>query len=297
MIPDPDTAGKRLGPQPTMDPTAAVRDSRFGAYCEVGARTRVSETTMGDHGYVVHDSEIIYAEIGRFCSIAAHTRINPGNHPLERVALNHFTYRSSAYGLGKDDAAFFDWRRSHRVVLGHDVWIGHGAVVLPGVRIGTGAAVGAGTVVARDVPEFAVAVGVPARVTRFRFPDAVRAALLRVAWWDWTHEQLRERLADFRALSAEEFCARYDTAPAAAATRGGAGHDPQRFGGAGRHPRGAGGARRGDRAGAADGGGAGGGRRARPAAHGGRARAGGDRRARLQGAAGRGADPGGGGRG
>jgi acetyltransferase-like isoleucine patch superfamily enzyme len=136
---DPATAPKQLGLEPFIHPTAQVRDSRFGAYCEIGARTKVAESSFGDYSYVVNDADIIYSEIGRFCSIAAQTRINPGNHPLDRVALNHFTYRSSAYGLGEDDVGFFDWRRSYRVTLGHDVWIGHGAIVLPGVSIGTGA--------------------------------------------------------------------------------------------------------------------------------------------------------------
>ncbi len=209
---DPDSARKHLGQDPFIDPTARVRDSRFGAWCEVGARTRVAESVFGDYSYVVNDSDIIYAEIGRFCSIAAHTRINPGNHPLERVALNHFTYRSSAYGLGEDDSSFFDWRRGHRVTLGNDVWIGHGAVVLPGVSIGDGAAIGAGAVVSKDIPPFAVAVGVPARVVRHRFPAEIVAALQRIAWWDWPHDRLRNALADFRALDAAAFCRKYDPA-------------------------------------------------------------------------------------
>lgn len=207
---DPATTGKRLGVDPCIHPTASVRDSRLGAYTEVGARTTLAEVDMGDYSYVVQDSQVIYATIGRFCSIASHTRINPGNHPLERVALSHVTYRASAYGLGPDEAGFFDWRRSHRVTLGHDVWIGHGVIVLPGVSIGTGAAIGAGAVVTKDVPPFAVAVGNPARVIRFRFPEEVRAALLRIAWWDWPREALAAALADMRGLSAEEFCARYD---------------------------------------------------------------------------------------
>ena len=66
--------------------------------------------------------------------------------------MNHFTYRSSAYGLGEDDPAFFDWRRSFRCRLGHDVWIGHGVVVLPGVSMGNGAVAGAGSIVTKDVP-------------------------------------------------------------------------------------------------------------------------------------------------
>ncbi|WP_376088021.1 chloramphenicol acetyltransferase [Roseomonas sp. CCTCC AB2023176] len=209
---DPATASKRLGEEVFLHPGAKVRDSRFGRYCEVGEGSKVAETVFGDYSYVAGHSDIIYSEIGKFCSIAAQVRINPGNHPMERVALNHFTYRSSAYGLGDDDSGFFDWRRDHKVTLGHDVWIGHGAVVLPGVTIGTGAAIGAGAVVSKDVPDFAIVVGVPGRILRYRFAPEIIAALHRIAWWDWTHDRLGEALADFRHLSAEAFCQKYDPA-------------------------------------------------------------------------------------
>src|SRR5262245_52211633 len=134
-----------LSEEPRIDPTAHVRQSKLGAWTSVGARTTIAETSFGDYSYVVNDSSIIYADIGKFCSIAAHTRINPGNHPLERAALHHFTYRSLSYQLGPaDDEAFFEWRRRHQVAMGNDVWIGHGAVILPGVTLGDGAAVGGG---------------------------------------------------------------------------------------------------------------------------------------------------------
>ncbi len=199
-----------LSEEPAIHPTANVRQSQLGAWTAVGARTSISESTMGDYSYVVNDSSIIYSQIGKFCSIAAQTRINPGNHPLERVALHHFTYRSKSYQLGpEDDTEFFNWRRSHQVVLGNDVWVGHGATILPGVKIGTGAAIGAGAVVSNDVPDFAVAVGVPAKVIRFRFPEPVRAELLMLAWWDWNRDQLAEALPDFRTLRLEDFIAKY----------------------------------------------------------------------------------------
>jgi phosphonate metabolism protein (transferase hexapeptide repeat family) len=211
MANDP-ASNKALGAEPAIHRTASVRASTFGRYCEVGARTKVAESSFGDYAYVVNDSDIIYTDVGKFCSIAAHTRINPGNHPLERVALSHFTYRSSAYDMGPDDAAFFDWRRSFRCVMGNDVWIGHGAVVLPGVKLGNGAAVGAGAIVTKDVPPFAIVVGNPGKVLRYRFAPEIIAALERIAWWDWSHEQLRVGLPDFRRMSAEDFCRKYDPA-------------------------------------------------------------------------------------
>ena len=198
---------RTLGPEPIIHSTAWVRHSRLGAYTEVGPRTSLLETTMGDYSYVVNDGEVAYAAIGKFCSVASHVRLNPGNHPMWRASQSHFTYRASAYwpGQEEDEAAFFDWRRSSPVAIGHDVWIGHGVVVLPGRSVGTGAVVGAGAVVARDVPPYAIAVGNPARVVRPRFAPPVAERLLELAWWDWDHERLRMALPDFRALPVEAF--------------------------------------------------------------------------------------------
>ena len=145
------------------------------------------------------------------------TRINPGNHPMWRASQSHFTYRASAYFPGEsDDAAFFDWRRSHHVDIGHDVWIGHGAVILPGRRVGTGAVVAAGAIVTKDVPPYAIVAGNPARVLRRRFPDNVAERLQALAWWDWSHEQLRVALPDFRALPVEAFIEKFERVSRAA---------------------------------------------------------------------------------
>jgi phosphonate metabolism protein (transferase hexapeptide repeat family) len=203
--------GKTLSLTPLVDPSAKLHDTELGAYCEVGARTQLLEVTMGDYSYVVNDSQITYTTIGKFCSIAAMTRINPGNHPMHRVTQAHFTYRASAYFPGEgDDDAFFDWRRSHHIQIGHDVWIGHGAIVLPGRNIGTGAVIAAGAIVTKDVPAYTIVAGNPARSIRRRFPEAIADRLMTLAWWDWDHETLRKALPDFRHLAPEVFLDKYE---------------------------------------------------------------------------------------
>lgn len=200
-----------LGLEPLLHEGAKTSASTFGRYCEVGARTKITETDFGDYSYVDHDSEIIYATIGKFASIAAQVRINPGNHPMERAAQAHFTYRASLYFPGEpDEQAFFDWRRSTPVIIGHDVWIGHGVVVLPGVRIGHGAVLAAGAVVTKDVPDYTIVGGTPARPLKRRFSTEIAERLAALCWWDWSHDALRAALPDFRSMSVEAFLDRYE---------------------------------------------------------------------------------------
>ncbi|UJX47584.1 chloramphenicol acetyltransferase [Xanthobacter sp. YC-JY1] len=202
---------KQLGEKPLIDPTAQVRASTLGRYTEVGPRTKLLEVEMGDYSYVVNDSDIAYARIGKFCSIAAMTRLNPGNHPTWRASQSHFLYRASAYFPGEEDEAdFFQWRRDQQLTMGHDVWIGHGAVVLASRSIGTGAVVAAGAVVSKDVPAYAIVAGVPARIVKWRFPEDIAARLQALGWWDWTHAQLRAALPDFRSLPIEAFLEKYE---------------------------------------------------------------------------------------
>lgn len=194
---------------PMVDTSAMVRDSHLGRWTEVAARAQLVECTLGDYSYVMNDSDLMYTTVGRFCSIASNVRINPSNHPMWRATQHHFTYRASFYGFGEDDAWLFDWRRQSAVTLGHDVWVGHGAIILPGNTVGTGAVVAAGAVVTRDVPDYTIVAGVPARPLRLRFPADVQDALKRIAWWDWEHERIGQALEDFRGADIRDFIAKY----------------------------------------------------------------------------------------
>jgi phosphonate metabolism protein (transferase hexapeptide repeat family) len=128
-----------------------------------------------------------------------------------RASQHHFTYRSCSHHLAdEDDPEIFAWRRAHPVRIGPDVWIGHGAIILPGVSVGAGAVIGAGAVVTHDVAGYTIVAGVPARPVRRRFTEAVEAALLRIAWWDWPRESVAAALQDFRTLDGEAFAAKYD---------------------------------------------------------------------------------------
>lgn len=199
----------RLSEAPTVHETATVVDCTLGRWTEVHAQVTMREVEFGDYSYIVRSGNVVWSSIGKFCSIAEGARINPGNHATWRASQHHFTYRAAAYGLGDDDEEFFQWRRDHWVTIGHDVWIGHGVTILAGVTVGTGAVIGAGAVVSKNVAPYSVVGGIPARHIKRRFSLEQAEALQRLAWWDWTHDELRERLADIRAMSIDRFIERY----------------------------------------------------------------------------------------
>jgi len=199
---------KQLSEEPRIHGSARLSKCHLGAYTDVGPNCNMRESSMGDYSYLAGNVSMVWTTVGKFCSIAAYTRINPGNHPTWRVTTNHSTYRRKQYGLDDvDDTEFFEWRKSHPCEIGHDVWIGHNVTVIAGVKIGTGACIGAGAVVTKDIPPFAIAVGVPAKVIRYRFDEETINRITAAEYWNWSREKLEANFADLRNV--DEFLAKH----------------------------------------------------------------------------------------
>ena len=198
--------------EPRIHPTAELKGCRLGRHVVIGERVILREVNVGDFSYFERHGEAIYADIGKFCSIAANTRINALDHPMERLTTHKVSYRPNEYFryLGVD-SGFRERRRAKRVTIGNDVWIGHGAVVMPAVRVGDGAVIGANAVVTRDVEPFAIVAGVPARSLRWRFPEATRQRIARLAWWDRPLPVLVEMVPDMQALGIDAFLDKWET--------------------------------------------------------------------------------------
>ena len=123
--------------------------------------------------------------IGKYCSISLDCQFMlGGNHRHDWASQFAFP------AFFPECAAENYLKIKGDIVVGNDVWIGYRAVIMSGVTIGDGAAIGAYSLVAKDVPPYAIVAGNPARVVRYRFTPEQIAKLHALAWWNWPREKI-----------------------------------------------------------------------------------------------------------
>lgn len=159
--------------------------------------------------------------IGAFCSFGPGVDI-AANHETNFLTTHPMIYAGQNlsdididYKLYKEHPWYFDGvqpkkvcTKLHRITIGNDVWLGKDVSITNQSNIGNGVIAGAGAVITKDVPDYAIVVGCPARILRFRYsPEQIRALNL-IQWWNWTDEEIRERYNDFY-LPIEEFIKNY----------------------------------------------------------------------------------------
>ena len=164
--------------------------------CQIDKRSKVSygcslsRVKMGKYSYVGASTGITDCEIGNFCSIGGNCGIGGGLHPIQMVSTSPVFLQGKNF-LRKHFASF-PYAPSEHVVIGNDVWIGASVYIKSGVKIGTGAIIGAHAVVTKDVEPYSIVAGVPAKKLRNRFDTETINELLKIKWWDWPDEQIKQ---------------------------------------------------------------------------------------------------------
>ncbi len=149
--------------------------------------------------------------VGSFCSISDHVEFF-----LDADHRRDWVTTSPLRAVLELDGAYQDGHPATRgdITIGNDVWIGRGASILSGVTVGDGAVIAARAVVTRDVPPYAIVVGNPGRLARYRFSDEIVQGLLRIQWWDWPISVIEERVGELCDTAVAEFVSKYDLSDA-----------------------------------------------------------------------------------
>jgi virginiamycin A acetyltransferase len=185
-------------------------------YLHDASHTSIGFKTYHNGAFVWRWNSKATLKIGAYCSIANDVNfvLDAGFHTDSAVTsfphLNHMSDKSVLVE-NKTIPEFQKHIESekHSIAIGNDVWIGIGATILPGVKIGNGATILASAVVSDDVPHYAVAGGVPAKVVIFKHDEQIIQKMNRIAWWNWTPEKVEENVADFY-LPIADFIKKWD---------------------------------------------------------------------------------------
>ena len=184
-----------------------VYNNNFGKNVVVSANSKVFNCVIDDYTYISLNSTISCAQLGKFCSIGPNFLCGWGIHPTNGISTAPMFYSTMKQnGITYSQTDKIEERK--RIIIGNDVFIGANVTILDGVTIGDGAVIGAGAVVSKDIPPYAVAVGCPIKIIRYRFTEKQIDALLRIKWWNWDVVDLKEVERMF--FDVDEFIMKYD---------------------------------------------------------------------------------------
>jgi acetyltransferase-like isoleucine patch superfamily enzyme len=161
-----------VNPKSVLSKPYSLRNSAIGKGTAVGPNSRMAETS-----------------IGRFCSIGPNFLCGWGIHPLDGISTSPVFY-STDKQAGYTFASRNKIQEHKPILVGNDVFIGANVTVLDGVTIGDGAVIGAGAVVSKDIPPYAIAVGCPIKIIKYRFEPEIIEKLLKIKWWNRSDEVL-----------------------------------------------------------------------------------------------------------
>ncbi len=166
-----------------------IHNCIFESEVRVSSKAEIINTKISYLSSIGRYSKIVHTEIGKFCAISWDTTINAISHPYNHLTISAFPYVPYVGNFVKERKQSYQ-----KVIIKNDVWIGANSVIMPGITLGNGAIIGAGAVVTKNVPDYAIVAGVPAKVIKYRFSQDIIERLLILKWWDLDPKIIKEHI-------------------------------------------------------------------------------------------------------
>lgn len=178
----------RIADHAIISDRAVIISSSIEVHASIGRECSVIYSKFGFGTFIGRGSIVKFSKIGKFGNLSWHLSIGGSNHNYNAACMYTDSTWKRVLNVGSGLKPVPD---EEYTVIGNDVWIGANADIIRGVKIGDGAVIGADSLVLQDIPPYAIAVGSPAKVIRYRFDEQTRIRLLSIRWWDWDIETIR----------------------------------------------------------------------------------------------------------
>jgi acetyltransferase-like isoleucine patch superfamily enzyme len=175
-----------------------IRDCSLGDYVKIRSYNELNSVKMGAYSYTGHYTKINNCIIGKYCSIGPDVKIGLGIHPVEFIST-HPAFYSSQFACNARYTEKSYFVEHQEVIIGNDVWIGSNALIMDGIKIGNGAIVAAGAIVNKDVGDYEIVAGIPAKIVRKRFDEETIEYLMQTEWWNKSEEFIRKNIQNFQS--------------------------------------------------------------------------------------------------
>lgn len=167
-----------------------VVNSKVHVNVKLNAPCYIKESTIDNYTYVGSNSNISNTSIGKFCSIGKNFSCGLGLHPLNGISTSPMFYSTKKQN-GFSLVSKNNYVENKNITIGNDVFIGMNVTILDGVKIGNGAVVGACSFVNKDIPDYAIVGGNPAKILKYRFKENEIERLNSLSWWNWDEDKLK----------------------------------------------------------------------------------------------------------
>lgn len=177
--------------------------TKFEGCGKIGRNSIIKHSEIGYGTYIGENCNLNSVKLCRFCSLGNNIRVVAGDHPTEKYVSIHPAFYSNE--LKKEGLEYIGYKKrntgknidGYEAIIGNDVWIGDNVLILGGLKIGDGAVIGAGAVVTKNIPDYTVVAGVPAREIKKRFTEKERIFLQEFKWWNKDIEWIKKNVRDF----------------------------------------------------------------------------------------------------
>ena len=167
-----------------------IKKTKISSYAKICNNAYLYNVTVDKYSYIGSNSIVNYAKIGKYCSISDNVNIGRGTHSTITISTSPVFFANK--NLLNKNYTRKKYNPYKLTIIKNDVWIGSNVFIKSGLIVGNGAIIGSGSIVTKNVPDYQIWAGNPAKFIKNKFNKKKISKLLKIKWWDWEEDKIKK---------------------------------------------------------------------------------------------------------